>query len=168
MNIDLYTKSASHVASTDFTVSIDGIDVSFEIDEVSGLSSGTINYFEHRSSGSTSRYKEHYAGLVTLSDVTFTGLYLYNLEDVKKLLDWHDACSGRALEVDTKRTVLVTPTFRGWDGEIIEGDTVPGQYVLSKCSCVGIDVSTFSTDSADPSTWTLTIKPTSFNVVVGG
>ena len=92
------SKTTRGVAAHDFLVQIDPFSgpsketpaLVMGIDRYSGLSNASINMIKHRGNGLANTAKTNYAGLRESGVVTFEGVWLADMNDVKALQFWYD------------------------------------------------------------------------------
>lgn len=159
------------VGGNQYEVDIPGASLIFGVDEISGLGFGKVSTVSHRRSGYTSLYKRNYPVGIETPEVTFTGLYAYNFEDIDQLARWHRVCTGESRLVaneDLKRDITIKPIFRDYQGNSIDEENAPGQWALAQCLCVDLNISNFATEGADFSQWTMTVKPDRVDLILIG
>lgn len=147
----------------------------FGTDEISGLNKGSVNIIEYRGSGVASPYKDLLPGLPTTAPVTFRGIYMYDLVELKQLNQWYEECIGGNVKsdmIDRYRSITITPRFKGKNSKsLIESpfsDGTFGSIRLVNCLCTNLTITDFNQTSPNASQWQLEIRYKRMEVTEGG
>lgn len=135
------------------------------IDAVRGRGRAKTNMIYHRSSGLSDASKTPYPGLSQAGNITLEGIYLADLNDLRKIQAWDNECKGRTVPSFTggyRRELTVKHLARASEEQIdfISSDEelpVTKQEVYRNCIVVGFMLGDLDGQSANMATWTLEI-----------